>query len=298
MDHVSESNVVPVPPNYLGYRSIQRTGGCGTATIRQSGTANNAIYAIKHHPKIHNGTGFVFSEQTRPRVGIDIDGYKLNPNDPLDAAKLIAVRNILNLLQTYIELSPSGDGFHAFGYLLDPATAQRLGQCRQGLLGCIEIFFSIRYFTMTFQAWRDLPMVDLAPIIDFIMDEHVRLGGKLPASSLLLDDGVTEPTIIPGPPDNRDLLIALTETIEQLRSLRTYGGEDQPRDLYVPLGSETDPTFITKRELEKKRLFARKGNDWSDVDCVVARHVAFYTYRFDVFTEDHETHWTISKTLY
>ena len=192
-------------------------------------------------------------------------------------------KTILAALQTYIELSPSGEGFHAFGYLLDPNTIKRLGSSRQGLLGCIEIFFGVRFFTMTFRAWRDLPMVDLSPLISFIMDEHIRLGGTLTSASQILDDGITEPLILSGPPDDRDLLTALTETIEKLRALRPWDWQDVSRDLYIPIGLETDADALDKHALARQYLFKRMKNDHSDVDMFVASNVARFTGREDVF---------------
>lgn len=296
----SKPDRIPLDP------STGRAWDCNDDAIWQS--LGNCIYLIRHHPNIHNGPGFVFSTETRPVVGIDIDGYKLKTNPPNDntnppnsaitqshahtremsastreTAISVAVRNIVAGLQTYIEFSPSGKGFHAFGFLIDQNTAARLGSSRQGLLDCIEIFYTTRYFTMTFTPWRDLPLVDISHVINFILDEHERLVGPLPPTNQIVDDGVIAPFTLPGPPDNRELQIVLAEVIERLRAMRPWDHEDQTRHLYIPLGAEHDADMLAKREIARQQLFARMKNDHSDVDAAVARNVAYFTNRVDVF---------------
>lgn len=81
-----------------------------------------------------NGIGFVFTASD-PFVGIDLDNKAAN----LD--KTIEFQNILKYIDTYVEISPSGKGFHAIARGVLPGSGRR----KFG----IEIYDKDRFFTFT-----------------------------------------------------------------------------------------------------------------------------------------------------
>ena len=83
-----------------------------------------------------DGLGFVFTDAD-PFVGIDLDDCR----DPETGSVDDDAREIVNQLDSYTEVSPSGTGFHVLikGELPD-------GRNRKG---CVEMYDSARFFTMT-----------------------------------------------------------------------------------------------------------------------------------------------------
>jgi len=95
----------------------------------------------------YNGLGFVFSEQDN-LVGIDLD-HVLNPET--GKLKDLAAELLEQFPNTYIEVSPSGDGLHIW-------VKGRAQRCGKGTIEkAIELYDaqSSRYFTVTGHQWAD-----------------------------------------------------------------------------------------------------------------------------------------------
>jgi hypothetical protein len=95
----------------------------------------DAMAAYVANPSF-DGIGFVFSEDD-PYVGIDLDECR----DPATGDIEPWAVDILNSIDTYVELSPSGKGFHLIGKGKLPPGRRKEGP--------IEMYDSNRYFTVT-----------------------------------------------------------------------------------------------------------------------------------------------------
>ncbi len=94
------------------------------------------------HDSSFDGIGFVFTEND-PYVGIDLDKCR----DPATGDVEPWASKILNDIDTYTELSPSGKGFHLIGKAKLPAKGRRKNR--------IEMYESGRYFTVTGDQYED-----------------------------------------------------------------------------------------------------------------------------------------------
>ena len=100
------------------------------------------------HPHRWSGIGYVFADDD-PYAGIDLDDC-LTDLTPKPWARPIIER----LCNTYLEISPSGNGLKAF-VIGTPATEARF----QFGDGAVEIYSKARYFTVTGRAFNDAPFV-------------------------------------------------------------------------------------------------------------------------------------------
>ncbi len=221
---------------------------------------SNAVYLLRNEPHKRHGVGFAFTP-AHPFVGIDIDWYKLVEG----SAQQDIVADLLKF-PTLTTRSLSGKGFHLWGYLHTPMPT--LGALRQGLLGCIEIYWSRRFFATTFDVWRDAPIVDATKLVDRILDKHVELGGTLDQT----------PNSGPLPPANLDLETVLIE-VRYMSSLRY-----QEQAYLFPLASELgDPIAVARRQKALANFVARYPEagradglpyDANKVDMSIARTLA------------------------
>lgn len=103
----------------------------------------------------YSGIGFVFTESD-PFCGVDMD-------DPAGDPEWIERHGKLyNMLETYCEWSPSGKGLHAI------ARARVLEGRRRGKL---EIYSSKRFFTVTGNTVKHLPINDCNSVLQLVWDE-------------------------------------------------------------------------------------------------------------------------------
>ncbi|QIO64725.1 hypothetical protein [Rhizobium leguminosarum] len=125
-----------------------------------------------------SGVGFVLTGDGI--CVIDFDIYKLGADEENGDRELGANlwQQVLKHKPSYTEQSPSGEGSHVVGYI-DEATRARIGNFQIGLLGCIDILANRCYSTMTGQAILDVQYADISKLVNHILDEHVRLGGRL-----------------------------------------------------------------------------------------------------------------------
>jgi primase-polymerase (primpol)-like protein len=98
-----------------------------------------STYEAANRSKVGAGTGFVLNGDGL--VCIDIDHCLTDGRLSDRAASVLAA-----LPPTYVEISPSGDGIHVWGYGTLPHGMKRNG---------IEIYGSGRYITVTGNRWRD-----------------------------------------------------------------------------------------------------------------------------------------------
>lgn len=125
-----------------------------------------------------NGIGFVFTEND-PYVGIDLDKCR----DLATGEVASWAANILRDIDTYTELSPSGNGFHLIGKGKLPATGRR----KDG----IEMYESGRYFTVTGEHYKDAG-TDVCDIQDSLMALHANVFGRPAALSRPLTMAATK----------------------------------------------------------------------------------------------------------
>ncbi|TAV48500.1 hypothetical protein ELI30_09405 [Rhizobium leguminosarum] len=125
-----------------------------------------------------SGVGFVLTGDGI--CVIDFDTYKLGADEENGDRELGANlwQQVLKHQPSYTEQSPSGEGAHVVGYI-DEATRARIGNFQVGLLGCIDILANRCYSTMTGHAILDVQYADISKLVNYILDEHVRLGGRL-----------------------------------------------------------------------------------------------------------------------
>ena len=98
------------------------------------GTYEEVVRASKEHG--HDGVGFVFTAED-PYAGIDLDKCR----DPETGEIEDWATELIEQLNSYTELSPSGSGVHVLVKAELPPSGRRKGQ--------VEIYDSGRFFTMT-----------------------------------------------------------------------------------------------------------------------------------------------------
>lgn len=93
----------------------------------------------------YDGVGFVFSEND-PYCGVDLDEVDAEATEDFERQK--AVYEYLN---SYSEISPSGKGLHVIVKASVPHGRKR---------SSIEVYSSLRFFTMTGHVYRNAPIAD------------------------------------------------------------------------------------------------------------------------------------------
>ncbi|MEZ3165649.1 phage NrS-1 polymerase family protein [Halorubrum miltondacostae] len=112
-------------------------GGGGFASATESETWSSFEAALDYTETAHaDGVGFVFTDDD-PIVGVDLDDCRDPETGDVDDAAL----DIIERLDSYTEVSPSGTGYHVLirGELPD-------GRNRRG---SIELYDTARFFTVT-----------------------------------------------------------------------------------------------------------------------------------------------------
>ena len=120
------------------------------------GSYSDSINAIKEHS--YDGIGFVLSDFY---VGIDLDNCIVD-NTINDTAK-----DILELIQSYTEYSPSNNGLHIICKYMNH---KKIGR-KNDKLG-LEIYNRDRFFTITGKVYRDLLIVDQTKEIDILLNKY------------------------------------------------------------------------------------------------------------------------------
>lgn len=107
------------------------------------GTFDDAVRALRDESQVVDGIGFVFTEQDE-FFGIDIDDESKVAQEHIVHRRQVA-NDILQNVQSYAEVSPSGNGLHiiARGRLPQGAFGKRNTKLQ------IEVYGAKRFFTMT-----------------------------------------------------------------------------------------------------------------------------------------------------
>jgi hypothetical protein len=142
----------------IGIRDDKRTKlPLNPNTGRKASTTNRSTWSICEHA-VHladkspgvDGVGFVFTGDAG-FVGIDLD-HCINK----ETGELAGwAREIVNRLNSYTELSPSGEGLHTFVRAKMPEGCGNKEKMADG--GAVEIYGDSRYFTVTGQHFPGTP---------------------------------------------------------------------------------------------------------------------------------------------
>lgn len=145
---------VPYQPNGLKASSTNSATWSDCQTVMLAFTKSSE----------YSGIGFVFTISD-PYIGIDLDKCRDTAAGVVEPWAM----DIVNRLDTYIELSPSGGGFHIIGKGMLPKTGKRKDR--------IEMYDSGRYFTVTGDHYGDSPS-DANDIQETLIDLHTETFGK------------------------------------------------------------------------------------------------------------------------
>jgi hypothetical protein len=133
------------------------------------GSFEEALSVMEANPSLVQGIGFVFTEQDE-YFGIDLDDErKVKPEFLVQRRELAA--QILNRVNTYTEISPSGQGLHFIAKGRLPVAGRRSPQLQ------VEVYGSGRYFTMTGQVFNGRNVItDQQEFIDQLFQAFVPQG--------------------------------------------------------------------------------------------------------------------------
>lgn len=123
-----ETTKVPIDPQTAEFAS--------TTNDRTWSDLETALEYLDSNPTAVDGIGFVFTS-TDPLVGVDLDDCR----DPETGQPTSRAKNIINRLDSYTEVSPSGTGYHVLIRGELPAGRNRRGH--------VELYDHARYFTVT-----------------------------------------------------------------------------------------------------------------------------------------------------
>ncbi len=160
------------------------TGGDGSATDPSTwGTLEQAVQAVNKYGL--TGIGFVFTDNNFI-VGTDLD----NCRDPETGKTEQWAINIMKLMNSYTEISPSGTGFHIFSEGKKPGD-----KCRKGN---VEIYEKNRFFTVTGDIVEGYPLA-VEPRQDELNEVYEKYlndkGTALPGNKLPLTRTVYSPNL-------------------------------------------------------------------------------------------------------
>lgn len=178
-----------------------------------------------------NGLGFVFTRDD-PFSGIDLDDTEG------DATAHERQLKIFQVFASYTEYSPSGSGLH----IIVKGKVDR-GRRRSK----IELYPHERFFTMTGNVYRDLPIVDCSEALQILYNE---MGG--PA------DIYDNQTDMPERDDDATVLSYMFEAVNGEKARDLYEGRF---DIHYPSQSEADfalvdiIAFYTQNRFQIVRLF-------------------------------------------
>lgn len=145
------------PPQWVNWRFEHRPGAPkptkpplnpNTGTLASVddpatwGTFEQALHA--YEGGLGDGVGFVFTREGR-HVGVDLDGCR----DPATGVIEPCAQRIIDLLDCYSEVSPSGTGIHIIALGALPPEGRRKGP--------VEMYCEGRFFTMTGQRLPGTP---------------------------------------------------------------------------------------------------------------------------------------------
>lgn len=182
-----------------------------------------------------SGLGFVFTEAD-DFCGIDLDDA--NGDEEVIARH----KKILEMFPSYTELSPSGTGFH----IIVKGKVER-GRRRSK----IEVYSKDRFFTMTGNVTRNLPVTECQPQLDEL---YLLMGGPADIHDSSID--------LPEREDDNAVLTRMFEAVNGEKARNLYNGE---WGLHYQSQSEADFAFIditafyTQNRFQICRIFWASG---------------------------------------
>jgi len=105
------------------------------------GSFEDAVRVYTNNPSLFSGIGFVFTDDD-PYFGLDIDDEAKVKPQFLETRKRF-ISQIMSQVDTYTEVSPSGNGLHMIGRGKLPVDGKRSVDMQ------VELYCSLRYFTIT-----------------------------------------------------------------------------------------------------------------------------------------------------
>jgi primase-polymerase (primpol)-like protein len=155
------------------------------ASTTDPGTWTDFETARAYATEAADGLGFVFSE-TDDFVGVDLDACR----DPETGAVGDIASSIIQRLDSYTEVSPSGTGFHVIVRGSLPGDRNRKGN--------VEVYEMARFFTVTGEHVSETPTdvhdrnEELAAVYDEFICESSEDSGGIDDSSKLPDVGASD----------------------------------------------------------------------------------------------------------
>jgi len=183
---------------------------------------------------LYSGIGFVLTDDD-PYFFIDLDDPKG------DQAVIDRQVEICNKANTYTEYSPSGKGLHIIGKS-DPFPGRRRGS--------IEIYFTLRYMTMTGNIYRNAPICACNELAQALWE---KLGGNTPQVSHVTPDAPQ--TVL-----DKEIIGRAIGAVNGNKFFKLYNGEWKELGLYFSQ-SEADQAlvnliaFYTQNHIQIKRIF-------------------------------------------
>lgn len=144
-----------------------KTGSNASVTVATTWTTfDNAVNSISKYSTV-KGIGFVLGETDKGVIcGIDIDNC-IDENGNISAF----AQYIIDYMDTYTEISPSGRGIHILFY----ASKKGKKAKNTNLSGCkvLEMYDNYRYFTMTGNRINDKDIECRQAECDYIYDNYI-----------------------------------------------------------------------------------------------------------------------------
>ena len=130
------------------------------------GTIEEALAAWKKHPELYDGIGIMIAP---PLVGIDLDHVISKEGELAPVAQ-----DILGMVDTYTEKSPSGAGLHLLG--LAPGMTVDTRKYLTGKLHGdvkVETYFKGRYFTFTGESFMGGEIREIGDAVQRVLDTYL-----------------------------------------------------------------------------------------------------------------------------
>ena len=135
---------------------------------RDGCTAAEAIATWEKAPDRYDGIGVMIIP---PLVGIDLDHVISEERELSPLAE-----EVLGMVDTYAEVSPSGTGLHLLGLAPD-MVADPAKYLQKNSDAGVEVYFSKRYFTFTGDPLVDSEVRDISDSVQEVMDTYMKRGG-------------------------------------------------------------------------------------------------------------------------
>ncbi|WP_255152929.1 phage NrS-1 polymerase family protein [Halorarius halobius] len=221
---------VPIKPYH--------TNGTPNASATEPGHWRDLESALAFHESDRvrtNGIGFVFAPAT-PIVGVDLDDCR----DPTTGELASWARDIVDRLDSYTEVSPSGRGVHIILEGDLPSGRNRRGD--------VEVYDEARFFTVTSDHIEGTP-TSLVRRQDALLGVHYEYVQSPP-------DAETAPDDLEAASERTPRADSSADELEQQAGEPAAGetaGETEPSETATALGSDSG-------------LYARYGLDYPDIE--------------------------------